>query len=105
MEIVAGYKSHLRPQADQLPDRVEVQDEVLIQGDAPALEQAHKSVVLGNLGAAKLERRIRHEERAAAILDVLFDGIHFRLLIVARRAGHNKHRTFTWNFRLLQKVD
>ena len=61
LRVVAGYQGYLRPESGQLANRVQIQDQILVHGHAPALQQAGEGIVVRDLGASDLQRRIEHE--------------------------------------------
>ena len=68
-------------------------------------QQAGERIVGGDRRSPELERRIEHEERAAAVFDIFLDGVDFRLLVVVRGAGDDQRRAVGRHLGFLQQVD
>src|SRR2546427_1751389 len=105
VSVVAADQGHLGADADELANRVQVQDQVLIYRDAPALQKTGKGIVVGYFRPAHFQGGIEQEQRAAAILEILLDRINFRLLILAGGAADHKHCAIAGNLGLLQQAD
>ena len=72
---------------------------------APALQQAGERIVGGDILAAHLQWRIHHEQRPSAAFDVLLNGVHFRLLVVASRAADHQHRAIGRHLGFFQQAE
>ena len=83
--IVADQRD-LRTEPGNLSDRIEIENQILVQGHAPALNQIRQRIIVGDFGAPELQRRIHHQQRAPATLDVFLDRVDFGLLVVAGRS-------------------
>src|SRR5260370_5349680 len=105
VSVIATDQGHLRAAAYELPNRVQVQDQVLVHRDAPALQKTGKRIVVGYFRPAHFQGGVEQEQRAAAILNILLDRVNFRLLILAGGAAGNQHRAIAGNLGLLQQAD
>src|SRR5579859_4618999 len=103
--VVGGDQGHLWAEAGKLTYGIHVEDQILVNGDAPGLQHGGEGIVVGDFRAAHFQRRIEQEERAAAVFDKLLDGIDFRLLVIAAGAGGNQDGAIAGDFRFLQQVD
>ncbi len=52
MGVVTGDQGDLRTETGKLSDRIHVQDQIFVDGDAPTLEGAGERIIIGNFGAA-----------------------------------------------------
>ena len=100
-----SHKRHLRTKTGKLPNGIKVEDQIFVQRDAPALEQACQRVVVGNFRAAHLQRRIKKEQCSSAFFNVFFYGIDGGLLVVPGRSGNHEDHAIVGNLRFLQEAD
>src|SRR5262249_27443131 len=87
LRAVAGYQRDLWSQTGELADGVQIKNKVFIERYTPALQNAGQSVVISRDRTPQLEGRIKHQQRAAATLNVLLDRVDFRLLVILRWTG------------------
>src|SRR6266404_1396651 len=105
VRVVTGDQGDLGAESGKLADGIHVQNQVFVDRNAPILQDAGQRIVVGDFGAAHLQRRIEHEEGAAAVFDEFLDGVDFGLLVIAARASHNQNCAVAGDFGFLQEVD
>src|SRR2546423_1086090 len=105
MALVRRNQRDLRPKTGQLTDRIQIQNQILVQRHSPILQLFRQRVVIGNLRLAQLQRRVEHEQCPPAAFDEYLDRVDFRLLVIARWSTYDYDRAVGWNLSFLKQID
>src|SRR6266446_1639511 len=105
MALIGRDQRDLRTETGKLSDRVQIQNQILVQRHSRTLQLFRQQIVISNLRFAKLQWRVEHEQRPPAAFDACLDGVDFRLLVVTGWSSDHDDRAVGWNLSFLEQID